>query len=84
MPVTRIQLSTGFTKTHQRVLVQYVVNPNQLTQAERRFLFQAIDLLRYSQVVVDGISLTFSEFYNRFVDSVYADTGILLVNGHTH
>ena len=76
MPVTAIQLSTGFIKTHQRVLVQYVVNPNRMTQAERRVLFQAIDRLRYSHVIVDEISFTFSEFYNRFVDEVYADTFI--------
>jgi len=76
MTVTSIQLSTGFTKLHQRVLVQYAVNPNKLTQTERQALFQAIDRLRYSHVVVDGISLTFAEFYNRFVDEVYADTFI--------
>jgi hypothetical protein len=76
MPVTAIQLSTGFTKDHQRALVQYVINPNGMTQAERQTLFQAIDRLRDSQVTVDGATLTFSEFYRRFVDEAYADVFI--------
>ena len=76
MSVTAIQLSTEFTKDHQRALVQYIINPNGLTQAERQTLFQAIDLLRNSQVTVDGITLTFSEFYRRFVDETYADAFI--------
>ena len=81
MPVTAIQLATGFSKTHQPVLVQYVTDPNGLTQAQRQSLFQAIDFLRDSRVIVDGASLTFSQFYYQFVDAVYADAFISTLLG---
>ena len=73
MAITSIQLSPAFSHEHLRVLIAYLTAPNTLSTSERGMLLQAIDALRDSRVTESGHTRTFAQFYEAFVDAVYAD-----------
>jgi len=73
MPVNAIKLTVGLTEAHQIALLNSIVHPVTTTPQERRHLLDGIDLLRSSRVEIEGQSLSFTNFFDRFIDAVYTD-----------
>jgi hypothetical protein len=83
MPVNSIKLATGLTEAHQIALLKSIVNPIAANPQERQSLLNGIDLLRSSRVEIDGQNLSFANFFDRFIDSIYTDRFIDWVLGST-
>jgi hypothetical protein len=66
-------LSSRLTREHRVVLARYLADSLSLSYDDWRRLRSAIDLLSQSTVTVNDETLTFSQFYDRFVDQPYAD-----------
>lgn len=78
MPVNSIRLAVGLTDEHQLALLKSITNPVAANPQERQNLLDGIDLLRSSHVEIDGQTLTFANFFDRFIDAIYTDQFIAL------
>jgi hypothetical protein len=65
------------------VLGRYLADSLSLSPADWRLLREAIDLLAQSTIVVADEMLTFTQFYDRFVDQPYADRIITQLDAAT-
>ncbi len=68
-----IQLTPQLTAAHQSLIVRYIEQPGALSAKEWREVLHAFDLLRVSIVRYEQETLTFGAFYERQVDTPFAD-----------
>jgi len=73
MPVKSIKLAAGLTENHQLALLKSVTSPLALNLEERQHLWNGIDLLRSSRVVVDEQNLSFAKIFELFIDGAYTE-----------
>ena len=68
-----MQLNPALSPQHKQVLAKYLTTPSQVTRAEWTMLYEAVYLLRASEVMRGENRTTFAEFYNAIVDAAHAD-----------
>jgi hypothetical protein len=68
-----IHLNPQLTDEYQRLVVKYIERPGTLSRAEWLDVLRAFDLLRTSVVTHEGQTMTFGAFYERFVDTPFAE-----------
>ena len=68
-----IFLSPQLTAEHQGLIIRYIEQPGTLSRQEWRDVLYAFDLLRVSTVRYEQEMFTFGAFYERFVDTPFAD-----------
>ncbi len=81
MPVNSIKLASGLTEAHQIALLNSIINPVATSPQERQQLLEGIDLLRSSRVEIDEQNLSFANFFDRFIETVYTDEFIKALLG---
>ena len=68
-----ISLNPQFTAEHQSLIIRYIEQPGTFSRQEWRDVLYAFDLLRVSVVRHEQETFTFGAFYERFVDTPFAD-----------
>ena len=68
-----IFLNPQLTAAHQSLIVRYIEQPGTLSRQEWRDVLRAFDLLRVSIVRYEQQTLTFGAFYERIVDTPFAE-----------
>ena len=68
-----IFLNPQLTTEHQGLIIRYIEQPGGLSRQEWRDVLYAFDLLRVSTVSYDHETFTFGAFYERFLDTPFAD-----------
>lgn len=68
-----ISLNPQLTAEHQSLIIRYIEQPGGLSRQEWRNVLYAFDLLRVSTVSYEQETFTFGAFYERFVDTPFAD-----------
>jgi hypothetical protein len=67
-----IRLTSQFTSAHQTVILKYLRSPRALSQAEWVTALAAFDALSSCQVLREGTSQTFAQFYQEVFDRPYS------------
>jgi hypothetical protein len=68
-----VRLNPQLTTEHQSLIIQYIEQPGTLSRREWREVLYAFDLLRSCTVCHTQETFTFGAFYERFVDTPFAD-----------
>lgn len=76
MQISRVHIHPQLTSQHEQALLSYLNSVRNLSPAQWLILFEAVELLHQSTFVIDGITYTFRQFYNQFIDTPFADTFI--------
>ena len=73
MPIGSVTISKGLNEKHQLALIKSITDPGTMILEERRLLFEGIDLLRSSRVIINDQNLTFPQFFNKFIDQNFTN-----------
>ena len=68
-----ISLNPQLTAEYQSLIIRYIEQPGELSRQEWRDVLYAFDLLRVSTVSHEQGTFTFGAFYERFVDTPFAE-----------
>jgi hypothetical protein len=76
LQLSRIEIHSQLTSQHEHVLLGYLHSTRNLPPAQWLILFEAVEHLGLSTLVIDATAYTFRQFYNQFIDAQFADTFI--------
>jgi hypothetical protein len=79
MLIKSISIKEGLTEQHQYALIKSISDPMSMTLEERKLLFEAIEILRSSQVHLNNQNISFTIFFNKFIDCIYTKKFIKIV-----
>lgn len=79
MTIKSIALKDGLTEKHQCALIKSITDPMSMKMDERKLLFVAIDLLRCSYVRFKNQNISFTIFFNKFIDPVFTNNFIKII-----